>query len=413
MSATGGASTPVTMPSPSSGSARYRWPSFLPDGRRFVFHDGDGISIGSLDSSDVSPLTKADSQAVDSAAGYLLFVRGTTLLAQAFDATSGALAGDPRPIAEGVSRALSNAAFSVSPTGVLIYRSGRLVNRQLTWFDRQGTRIAAVGGAHDFNGVSLSPDERIAAYHRHDGRPDGDVWLVDLARGTSERFTHTAENGAPVWSPDGKRIIYFSNRNSSVNNLYVKGSSGTEPDAPPLLTSNVNKFPRSWSRDGMFLAYEAVGARGDIWILPLSGSRTPFAFLQTEFDEREPMFSPDGRWLAYRSNESGRNEIYLRPFPKGEGRWVISTGGGATPQWRGDGRELFYQVNQEIWGVAITTTPTGVDIGATERLFDLGMGSVGWAVTRDGQRFLVAHAVEGRAPGALTVTVNWTETLRD
>jgi eukaryotic-like serine/threonine-protein kinase len=135
--------------------------------------------------------------------------------------------------------------------------------------------------------------------------------------------------------------------------------------------------------------------------------------VETEFDERDPMFSPDGRWLAYRSDESGRDEVYMRPFPKGEGRWVISTNGGATPKWRGDGRELFYQVNREIWAVAIESTATGVQAGEPRRLFDIGMGSSGWDVTRDGQRILVAHGVEGRAPGVLTVTVNWAETLRD
>jgi Tol biopolymer transport system component len=412
VSAAGGVSTPVTAPSPSRGSLPHLWPSFLPDGRHFVFLEGEDLSLGSLDSSDVRALTNADSQAHYSTAGYLLFVRDTTLLAQAFDTTTAALTGDPRPIADGVSRTVNNAAFSVSATGVLIYRSGRLVNRQLTWFDRRGTPIGTVGGAHDFNGVYLSPDERRAAYHRHDGRPNGDVWLVDLVRGTSERLTHTGENNFPVWSPDGTRIAYSSNRDSGVSNVWVTASSGTEPETPLLITDH-NTSPRSWSPDGALLAYEAIGARGDIWILPLTGDRTPIPFLRTEFDEREPMFSPDGRWLAYRSNESGRDEVYVRPFPKGEGRWVISTDGGARPKWRGDGRELFYQVNQEIWTVAIEPTATGLDVGRSQRLFDIGMGSAGWDITRDGQRILVGHGVEDRAAGGLTVTINWAATLRD
>ena len=410
VSAAGGAATPVTTPSPSRGSAPHRWPSFLPDGRHFVFLEGDSIALASLASSDVRTLTQADSQAVYSGAGYLLFMRGTTLLAQAFDPQRGALAGEPHPVADGVSRALSNAAFSVSTTGVLVYRSGRLVSRQLTWFDRAGTPLGSVAGVHDFNGVHLSPDERKVAYHRHDGRPDGDVWLVDLDRGTSERFTHSAENNAPVWSPDGTRIAYSSNRDSGVNNLWVKASIGTEPEAPAL-TSSLDKSPRSWSSDGM-LAFEAVGARGDIWILPLAAGGTPFPFLQTAFDERDPTFSPDGRWLAYRSDESGQNEVYVRPFPKGAGRWVVSTGGGTLPRWRGDGRELFYQVNQEIWTATIETTPSGVQVGVPHRLFDIGVGSSGWDVTRDGQRLLVGHGVEDRAAGTLSITVNWLEALR-
>jgi Tol biopolymer transport system component len=411
VSAAGGVSTPVTKPS-AAGSAPHRWPSFLPDGKQFVFHEGDTLSLASLDSSEVRPLTKADSQAQYSAAGYLLFVRGTTLLAQPFDAARGVLSGDPRPIAEGVSRALTNAAFTVSPTGVLIYRSGRLVNRQLTWFDRAGTALGSVGGVHDFNGVHLSPDERRVAYHRHDGRPDGDVWLVDLERGTSERFTHSAENLSPVWSPDGTRIAYGSNRDSGVNNVWVKSAAGADADAP-LLTSNVNKSPRSWSRDGAFIAYEAAGALGDIWILPLTGDRKPFPFLNTEFDEKEPAFSPDGRWLAYQSTESGRTEIYVRSFPKGDAKWLISTDGGTAPKWRGDGGELFYERNREIWAVTIESRTTGIAARTPHRLFDIGMGSVGWDVARDGQRILVAHGIENRAPGALTVVVNWTGTLRE
>jgi dipeptidyl aminopeptidase/acylaminoacyl peptidase len=156
----------------------------------------------------------------------------------------------------------------------------------------------------------------------------------------------------------------------------------------------------------------SIGARGDIWILPLTGSRTPSPFAETEFDERDPMFSPDGRSLAYASDESGRSEVYVRPFPKGEGRVVVSTDGGAAPRWRGDGRELFYEANREIWAVAITPTATGLQIGPPARLFDLGVGSAGWDVTRDGRRILVGRGVEQRAPGALTVTVNWPSTLR-
>jgi Tol biopolymer transport system component len=411
VSAAGGTAVAVTTPSPARASAPHRWPSFLPDGRRFVFHEGDGIWLGSLDSSDVRSLTKADSQALYSAAGHLLFVRGTTLLAQPFDLSRGEVAGEPRPIAEGISRALSNAAFSVSEGGALIYRSGRLVNRQLTWFDRSGTQISAVGGVHDFNGVHLSPDQRRVVYHRHDGRPDGDVWVVDLTRGADERFTFAAENLSPVWSPDGTRIAFASNRNSGVNNLWVKPSNGAGADTL-LLTSTVDKTPRSWSPDGMFIAYVASGARGDIWILPLGESRTPFPFAQTEFDERDPAFSPDGRWLAYQADESGRNEVYLRPFPKGEVRWMISTSGGATPKWRGDGRELFYEVNREIWSVPIAASATGLQFGKPGRLMDIGAGSAGWDVTRDGQRVLVGRGVEDRAPGALTVTLNWVAHLR-
>ena len=412
VSAGGGVPTAVTTPSPSRGSAPHRWPSFLPDGRRFVFHEGDGISLGTLDTNDVRFLIEADSQAVYSAAGYLLFVRGWTLLAQPFDATRGTVSGEPRPIAEGISRALNNAAFSVSETGALIYRSGRLVNRQLTWFDRSGKPIGSVGGVHDFNGVHLSPDERRVAYHRHDGRANGDVWIVDIVRGNSERVTLNAENLSPVWSPDGAQLAYASNRASGVNNLWIKPSNGTAGDTL-LLASTVNKTPRSWSPDGMFIAYVSTGGRGDIWILPLSGSRTPVPFAQTDFDERDPMFSPNGRWLAYQSDESGHNEVYVRPFPGGEGRWMISTGGGATPKWRGDGRELFYQLNREIWAVAISPVATGLEVGTPQRVLDIGAGSSGWDVARDGQRILVGRGVEDRAPGALTVTINWAEALRN
>ena len=185
-----------------------------------------------------------------------------------------------------------------------------------------------------------------------------------------------------------------------MNNLWVKAASATERDAP-LLTSNVNKSPRSWSPDGTSLAYEAVGARGDIWILPLAGARTPFPFQATAFDERDPRFSPDGRWLAYRSDESGRNEVYVRPFPKGEGRWVdLDRAAALAPKWRGDGRELFYEVNRRS-GLPPLSTPsaTGLDVGKPQRLFDIGTGSAGWDVTRDGQRLLVGRGVESERPG--------------
>jgi Tol biopolymer transport system component len=252
----------------------------------------------------------------------------------------------------------------------------------------------------------------------------GDLWLGEFERGTRTRFTsNTAEDGQPVWSPDGTRIIFASNRDGAVN-LCQKASSGGGNEEP-LFKSGDNKLPSDWSRDGRFLLYSNYDSkRGEnLWVLPLTGDGTssgqPFSYLSTDFHEGGGRFSPDGRWIAYRSNETGQNEIYVRAFPAPSAVILISSGGGREPRWRRDGRELFYLGPRgQVMAVEVTTSPAFRVIGAARRLFDAPIyggpaRTNSFDVTADGQRFLVNTLPGARTdPGSITVVTNWQSALK-
>ncbi|MEQ1757201.1 MAG: protein kinase [Vicinamibacterales bacterium] len=404
----------------------HRYPQFLPDGRRFVFFaegspDVEGIYLGSLDSFETTRLAAADSAGVYSSAGWLLFIRAGTLLAQRLDIDRRELTGDPVAVADAVTfdNNISLGAVSASATGLVAYRSGGASQRQLVWFDRAGKALGTLG-APDGDGLStpaLSPDGRRAAVHRTvDG--NADIWILETARTTRFTFDEGLER-YPVWSRDGDRIVFDSNRRG-VRDLYARQANGAGGDQL-LVASEQAKSASDWSRDGRFLMFHAADSETvfDLWILPLGGDRKPFLFLETKFDERRGTFSPDGRWVAYMSNQSGQFEIYLRPFrgaasAETDPQWQVSTGGGAQPRWRNDGRELYY-VTQDgtLMAVPIGTDDTTPEPGAPVALFrprihgsgtDLTAG-MPYDVASDG-RFLIDTVLDqGTSP--ITVIQNW------
>ena len=433
VSAAGG--EPVAVTKLQSGQAFHRSPSFLPDGRHFVFRAqgaSAGIFVGSLDSEETTRLLGADTQAVYAPPGYLLFVRQGTLLAQSFDASRLQLAGEPFPIAERVVGDAGNGlgAFSVSDSGVLTYRTGGTsgVDMQMAWFDRQGKQIEPVGMPAPYQGVDLSPDGTRVAAHRHDGQ-GGDIWLLERTRGTTSRFTFDAaqDNASPLWSPDGSRIVFTSLRGGSWG-LYQKLSNGAGNDEL-LLRANAPVASLSWSRDGRFIAYwlGEQKTRGDIWVLPLAGDRKPFPFAQTPFAEGGGQISPDGRWIAYYSDETGRNEVYVRPFPSGAGKWQISTDGGRWPRWRRDGKELLYMWSStppKLFAVDVKASGATLEASVPKGLFDTGVTIpahsggpyLPYAASPDGQRFLLARppstGADDAASAPITVVMNWTTALK-
>jgi eukaryotic-like serine/threonine-protein kinase len=419
----------------------HRFPSFLPDGRHFLYFettgspDTSGIFVGSLDSNETKHLLVADTSALFSAPGELLFVRLGTLLRQSFDPKRLELSGDPAPVAEEVASSgglITGAfgAFSVSENGVLAYRNGPGTggDLQLSWFDRAGKPVETFGTPGAYRGVDVSPDGTRIAVHRHDGK-GGDIWLFESARRTMSRFTFDAsqDNSAPVWSPDGSRIAYGSLRNGKWG-IYLKPGNGigreelvVEPDLPQV--------PMGWSLDGKSIVYLVYGRNGSVdqWVLPLAGDWKPVPFFPSPFRQSHSQISPDGNWLAYASNETGRFEIYVRPFPNGEGKWQISTGGGIFPRWRRDGRELFYMGAPSLGKmISVKVNPAGPTFafGDPTELFDSGyveLGHVGlnyhtYAVSPDGQRFLIPRPVStggGEAASApITVVLNWTAGLK-
>jgi Tol biopolymer transport system component len=316
--------------------------------------------------------------------------------------------------------------FSVSANGVLAYRSGGAMVTQLAWFDRAGKPLDQVGPPATYSTPRLSPDQKRLAVERADPQTLSlDLWLFDLVRGgTPSRFTFDpASEGYPVWSPDGARIAFGSLRDGLMN-VYQKLSSGAGEE-DPLLKSGEAKYPTDWSPDGRFLLYTTLA--GDVWLLPLSGDRKPVSFLWTPFIENWARFSPDGRWISYQSNASGRQEIYVKPFREGSapgstGVWQVSTDGGTDPQWRRDGKELFYLApDRRLMAVEVKAGAT-FEAGAPRPLFALRTLAVSfvftvstpsnYTVSADGQRFLVNSPLEDVAPSPIQVVMNWTSGLK-
>jgi serine/threonine protein kinase len=397
------------------------FPQFLPDGRHLLFlgwGTEQGIYLASLDSAETRRLIAGDAPATYAAPGYLLFTRQGTLFAQRFDAKRGQLTGDPVSVADDV------LGFSVSKTGMLAYRTaGGANHHQLAWFDRAGKEAGTIGApdANDLLNPELSPDgRRVAVWRTVQGNED--LWLIDTERGVPRRFTFDpASDGYPIWSPDGSRIAFGSDRKGAIWNLYQKASSSAGGDEL-LLESSLAKFPRDWSMDGRFLLFVQVDPRtlGDLWVLPLFGERKPFPFVNTSFQESHGQFSPDCRWVAYISNESGRFEVYVQPFPGPGGEWQVSTGGGIEPRWRRDGKELFYIApDSKLMAVPIQGAGQTLEAGAPVALFQTRIvgGSQNlqgqqYAVAPDGQRFLINTAVDEATASPITIVTNWARALK-
>jgi Tol biopolymer transport system component len=280
----------------------------------------------------------------------------------------------------------------------------------LTWIDGSGRQLGTVGEPAGYTYLRLSPDGKRAALTLPDpGRGTRDVWILDLARDLLTRFTFDPANElGPIWSPDGERIIFSSNRSGRAD-LYEKPSSGAGSETV-LLADNTDKGPLSWSTDGRFLLYAVTSAGSpDLWVLPLTGNAKPFPFLATPFNEIPGAFSPDGRWVSYVSNESARPEVYVTPFPGPGGKWQVSSGGGVSPVWRRDGREITFAARDgAIMAAPVTTEGNRFAVGAARQLFRANAGGPRnfYDVTPD-MRFLVNAAPERSDTTPITLVVNW------
>ena len=425
ISAQGGTPSLATKVDPKEEA--HRWPYFLPDGRHFVFLGDAGaaedhnIRVGSLDSQDSQVLFGAISRIVYSPPGYLLYVNQGALVAVRFDAASLKVTGDATTVAERIAVVGGNHEFdfSVSEDGTLAYQAGT-INTQYTWFDRTGKKLGTVGEPSGSDHVSLSPDGQTVAIGMldADGR-SSDVWTFDLTRNAASRVTFNPHaDGTPLWSPDGKRIIFGSNRLGGRFNidLYEKSATGTGEERL-LLQSNSAKFATSWSRDGEFILYDNLEQpnKAGIWMLTLSRPHDPKALLQSNaFNQLQGQISSNGQFLAYTSDESGRPEVYVQRFPPASDKWQISSGGGFQPLWRGDGKELFFCTeDQKIMSVDITTGSAFAS-SIPRQLFQapikLGFG-YNYAVTSDGQRFLISSPDEAGGVAPMTIVLHWSAKL--
>jgi serine/threonine protein kinase len=399
------------------------YPSFLPDGRRFLYvaESADaskgGLIVGTLDSNERKFVRAGNSKTRYAPPGFLLFVRDGALVAQAFDARRLQLSGDPVPIAEQIRYTASSgiAAFSVSETGALTFVTRESNPRsQMIWVDRAGKQLSVLGDPDWYgNDVELSPDGKRAAVAVADqSGKTSDIWLYDVTSGLRTRFTFDPANEwTPIWSADGTRIVFNSNRKGHFD-LYQKPSSGAGAEEV-LVENGFEKHPSSWSPDGRHLLYAEQSQGFDLWVLPLSGERKAFPFIKSPFIELYGRYSPDGRWIAYNSNESGRDEVYVAPFPASVGKWQVSKAGGAFPRWRDDGREIFYfSMDNKLMAAAVNGTASSFEVGNVKQLFE-ARAVQGYAVSHDGQRFLIISALgQTASPGPVQVILNWTSLLK-
>jgi len=337
--------------------------------------------------------------------------------------------GEALPIADGAS-----GGISVSETGLLLYQGGA-VDNQLAWYDRGGRLLDTVGAPGPVMDPAISPDEKSVVFRRQGLGGRTDLWLRNLTRGAEQRLTTDASfNRAPIWSPKGDRLVFTSSRGGAIGDLYQRAADGTGHDEL-LLATGLDKVPTQWSRDGRFIMYMTASGNEprDIWVLPMDGSGGPkpgtqaaTLLLHSEFNESHGQLSPDNRWLAYSSDESGQPEVYVRPFPAGEGKWRVSLSGGEQPRWRGDGKELFFvgadgkmmAVGVKVEAPSEHGSKPSFEPAAPQALFQAHLANSSRAlfeydVTADGKRFLLNTVADGSASGPLlNVVVNWDAGLK-
>jgi len=421
--AAGGAPKDLATPDSKKGESGFLWPQFLPGGRAVLFTiltggsaDEARVAVLNLRSGERKVLVEGGSNARYVPTGHVVYGRAGALFAVPFDAGRLQVMGNPVPILEGVSWASSVgfADFSFSDAGTLVYvPGGASESRTLVWVDRKGTATPAPAPGRGYLRPALSPDgTRVALEIRDSAKQD--IWIYELTRGTLTRLTFEFENSNPIWTPNGKRVTYRSQRPDK-GGLYWAPADGSGPPEP-LLALQGRVRPGAWTPDGKTLAFEqGTSGSENIWMLPAAGDppaeRKPRPVLQAPYREWEPQLSPDGRWLAYTSNESARNEVYVQPFPGPGGKWQISTDGGIQPRWARSGRELYYRNGDRMMSVDIATSPS-FRAGTPQVLFE-GHYESAYAVALDSRRFLMLKGSgEQSAAGQVQVVMEWFEELK-
>jgi eukaryotic-like serine/threonine-protein kinase len=425
ISASGGTPTRISSPDTSRGENSHRWPMFLPDGRHYLYlganvvapNASDGIFLGALDSNEKRLVVKTDANAAYSASGYLVFSKENTLLAQRFDLKKFELAGEPVAIMTDVQYLprIARAVFAVSDTMLFAQRSGEVSRSRLAWFDRKGNEVGAVGNPDVYSNLILAPDGKSVAVDKTDiASQNTDVWTYELQHDRAKRLTFDpAMDAMPIWSPDGALMLFASTRQHAFD-LYLKDADGAREEKL-ILHNEIDKLPNDWSRDGKYVLY-TQGA--DFWYLSYPDLKA-ILFLKAPSTVKNGQFAPDGKWVAYASNESGKWEIYVTSFPEARGKWEVSSGGGEQPRWRSDGKELFYLSPTGKMMAVPVKTGTGFDAGTPEALFQANPREilatselVTYDVDRSGQRFLINTQVKRADTQPISVVLNWDAGLK-
>lgn len=431
VSVAGGPKAPATVLDPRH-DVTHRHPHFLPDSRHFVFtavaleENTSGTFLGTLDSPEVKRLSGDVSLSAYAPPGFLFFVRDTALMAQSFDPRRLAPTGEPEVLAQPAwNDFLSRWGWAglSAQADVVAYRDGSPERCRLTWLDREGRVTGTVGEEGAYSDLALSPDGRRLALSIAGAYGPSALWVRDLERNTLSRLSaDNADTTYLAWSPRGDRIAFSSTR-TGTDGLFVQATDGS--DSPALLVEKDGTVSDDWSPDGRVVLCEMPGAetKSELWTVPVSAGGKPERFLATPFSESTGRFSSDGRFVAYVSDETGRLEVYVRPFPAGTERWQISTEGGWFPEWRRQGGELYYLSSRsEIMAVEVRPSGSRLAFGSPRRLFETTLPKVSqsvlsannrlYTVTADGQRFLVMAPVTDPAQNRIAVIVNWAAALK-
>ncbi len=425
VSANGGDPKAVTTLDVAKGETGHRFPWFLPDGRHFLFaalpqkNQKFDLYVGATDGSAPTAVTSAEGAAVYAEPGYLLFSRKNVLVAQRFDASSLQLSGEPMTIGDGPSsmgvQYSAGRSVSVSTTGALAYLGDRLPNTRLVWFDRSGRELGTLAVPDGrYQEISIAPDAKRAVVMRVTSPIASDLWLVDVNRGGSTRFTSAPGiNQMARWSPTGDRIAFAGNRNGA-RDFFIKPSSAAQPEEALYASAAEFNDLGTWSPDGKAIVFSELDPKTnrDLWILPVEGKK-PVLYLRTPFNEQSPSVSPDGRWLSYLSDESGRFEVYVDAFPVPRNKYRVTDSGSFSAHWKADGRELAV-LSADLRSVQVVDIAAGADlkVGAPRPLMALPRGAVWVEPTRDLQRFLGAVPVAENSTSTLTVVFDWIGALQ-
>jgi Tol biopolymer transport system component len=398
----------------------HRWPFFLPDGKHFLYvainHDpskgpDDAVYYASLDGRENREVLRSQSNVVYGN-GYLLFARGDQLMGQPFNPATGTLSGEPQSVAKGVANDIStwHMDASASSDGLLVFASGGTGNWQLLWVDRNGKQLGTITDKlSNLRSMRISPQGDRIAIEMDNGLDD--LWVLDVARGIKTRLTFgPVENAYPVWSPDGKWIAYTSDREGH-SEVFRKPSDGSGAEELLLKEAEFH-VPSDWSADGKYLIYAKGVSPADatVWALPLEGERKPWQVLARGVDAH---LSPDGRWLAYTSLESGAPEVYVVPFRGGQGKWQLSASGGQLPHWSKDGKELYYfDQSNNLSAVPVKDVGGALQFGATQTIVtNWASPNILYDITPDGKKFLLDE-VSQQVSQSVTVVTNFTAGLK-
>ena len=426
--------TRVALTTLDSKETSHRWPAFLPDGNHFLYFargstgPDNGIYVAALDSKERKLLLRNDSNAIYAAPGFLLFVRDNTLMEQRFNPRSLALEDEAKPVADhvAVNTDTYRSIVTASANGELVYQHGTAGGAsKLIWYDASGKQGEPVlPESADYFQPTLSPDgSKLAFVLETNGV--GDIWVVDLARHTKTRLTFGPQySGNPVWWPDGKSIVFCYGSSSAGDSLYRQNADGTGRKEKLLENPGIRAIASSISLDARYIAYMRYDPKSntntDIWALPIfpdkSGERKPLPVVVTNFRDITPSFSPDGKWIAYANDETGRFEVYIQPFSGGAGRWQVSTAGGFRPNWRKDGKELFYfTIDQQVMAVDVRQIGASLQLGTPHTLFKATTvsGPTGpYTVSADGKRFVMNTILPQSVTEPLTLITHWTADLK-